>query len=94
MGTIGKQIIASSTRQELQVMTNSKALMRDWEKLDQLDQDIADTLFDMGDAGVFIANVPQYQQRIKDVFNKYGQRSDAFIAVTGEPSTSATAIIA
>lgn len=47
MGTIGTQIVTSSVRQELAVMTNSKALMRDREKLDQLDQDIADTLFDL-----------------------------------------------
>lgn len=94
MWTIGKQIVASSARQELQVMVNSKALMRDREKLDQLDQDIADTLFDMGDAWVFIANVQDYKQRIKTVFEKYAQWQDAFIEVTWDPSSSATVLIA
>lgn len=31
-------------------MTNSKALMRDREKLDQLDQDISDALLELGQA--------------------------------------------
>lgn len=73
MGTIGTQIVATSARQELQVMTNSKALMRDWEKLDKLDQDIADTLLELGQAGVFVANVEDYKTRIKDIFDEYGK---------------------
>ncbi len=47
MESLGKQLIATSARQELQVMTNSKALIRDRQKLDKLDQSIADTLFEL-----------------------------------------------
>lgn len=93
MESIGKQLIATSVRQELQVMTNSKALMRDRQKLDKVDQGIADTLFEMGQAGVFISNVSGYRQRISDVFKKYGKQEEAFLQVSGDPSTSASAII-
>ena len=75
-------------------MTNAEALMRDREKLDQLDQDISDTLFDLGQAGMFIANTQDYQQRIKDIIDNYAQKQDSFIQVSGQPSASAADMIA
>lgn len=93
MSTIGTQIISSSARQEIAVMVNSKALMRDREKLDQLDQDISDTLFDLGQAGAFIANLQEYQQRASAIIKKYADQDGSFIEITGEPSPSASELI-
>lgn len=74
-------------------MTNAKALMRDWEKLDDLDQQISHTLFDLGQAGAFISNIQEYRQRVKAIYEKYANKDGAFITMTGEPPTSASTLI-
>lgn len=75
-------------------MTNAKPLIRDRERLTQLDEDISDTLFDLGQAAAFIANVEDYKQRLMSIFATYAKKSDAFISVSGEPTTQAATYIA
>lgn len=74
VGTIGTQLIATNTRREMQMMANAKSLMRDREKLDKLDQEIANTIFDLGQAGVYVSNLSAYQQRVNDIISKYADQ--------------------
>ena len=93
VGTIGTQLIATNTRQEMQMMANAKSLMRDREKLDKLDQKIADAIFDLGQAGVYISNLSTYQQRVNDIIKKYADQSDSFLTKDSEGSPQVAVVI-
>lgn len=93
MSTIGSQLVGSTVRQEIQTLTNAKAIIRDRDKLDKLDQTIADTLFDLGQAWAYINNTSDYQQRIVSIIDRYSTGSDAFLEKTWTPSSSATTLI-
>lgn len=93
VGTIGTQLVATNTRLELQMMANAKSLQRDRDKLDKLDQDIADTIFDLGEAGVYISNLSAYQQRVNDIIDKYAQGGDSFLVKNSDTAPQVAVII-
>lgn len=93
MGTIHTELDSSTTREELEVMTNAKALMRDWKKLEKIDNDIAEAIFELGEAGLYTATPNDYQQKVSEVLKKYGEDESSFMKVTGAPSSAVGTLI-
>lgn len=80
------------SRKNLGIIFQSPALMRDRQKVDVLDQHIANTMLDLGNAGVFINKWMKsgFPTRIREIMTKYSTGTNAFLA-QAQGTTSSTA---
>lgn len=64
-------------------MLHSQSIMRDWKKLDALDQSITNTLFDLWNAGVFIrlGFKEWLDERLESIAKKYSQWANPVLSI-------------
>ncbi len=74
------------SRKSVWVLFQSESLMRDWNKIDGLDQRITNTLLDLGNNGVFIrlGFKEWFKERIVEILKKYNNGDNAVIAIDAD----------
>lgn len=78
------------SRKSVWVLFQSEAIMRDWQKVDRLDQSITNTLLDLWNAGVFVRLwfKPWFKERIVEILKKYNSGDTPVIDIN--PDTYST----
>mgnify|MGYP007013259215 CR=1 FL=1 len=70
---ITTEAVALDSWKSIGLLFQSNSLLRDWQKIDRVDQSVTNTLLDLGNAWVFIRLwfKPGLQERIKSILEKY-----------------------
>lgn len=74
--TVGSRLVKDINRQELLVLKNEKALKRDWDKLNKIDEQIADIIFDLWQKGAYMWSTQEYLKKLDSITDKYAKKND------------------
>lgn len=87
---ITTEAVALDSWKSIGLLFQSNSLLRDWQKIDRVDQSVTNTLLDLGNAWVFIRLwfKPGLQERIKSILEKYSTGNNPVIAI--EPNAYST----
>ncbi len=87
---ITTEAVALDSWKSIGLLFQSTSLLRDWQKIDRVDQSVTNTLLDLGNAGVFIrlGFRPGLEERIKSILEKYSTGNNPIITI--EPNAYST----